>query len=118
MTEEQNVKNLEEQQAQAAVVLPHEYLIEGVKQGIEQIKREMAAAQKKYGERYNRKNIYEEFGRRFGYDDPEKIWQEFCLVFEKRSNQPSQIRKVIERIGDMARFVAGQRYMAEQQKEK
>ena len=114
MTEEQKTKNLDEQQAEAAVVLPQEYLIEGVKQSVEQIRMEMAAARKKYGDRYNTKNIYEEFGRRFGFNDPEKIWKEFELVFEKRSNQPSQIRKVIERIGDQARFIASHRYMAEQ----
>ena len=115
MTEEQKVKRVDEQQAGEAVLLPHEYLIEGVRKSVSELQRQMAEERKKYGGSYNWKNIYEEFGRRFGFNDPEKIWSEFELVFEKKSRQPSEIRKVIELIGDQARLHAAQKLFAEQQ---
>ena len=97
------------------VKIPQEYLIEGVRQAVADIKLKMLEARRKYGSQYNRKNPYEEFGRRFGFNDPEKIWSEFELVFEKKSRQPSEIRKVIELIGDQARLHAAQKLFAEQQ---
>lgn len=107
-----------QQAPQAQMVkIPHEYLIEGVKQAAEELKTKMAQARKKYGSRYNSKNVYEEFGRRFGYNDPERIWEEFHLISNKQSKQPSTIREVIKLIGEMARYSAISR-MREELKEK
>ena len=88
------------------VQIPHEYLIDGIKQAASEIKLKMMNARSKYGNRYNSKNDYEEFGRRFGYDDPEKIWTEYDRVWNKQSNEPAVIRKVLKLLGDMARYYA------------
>lgn len=112
-TEENKPKNPEGELVQ----IPHEYLIEGVKQAVQEIKQKMAAARAKYGNQYNQKNDYEEFGRRFGYNDPEAIWTEFDRVWNKQSNQPAVIRKVLRVIGDSARYYAIAR-LREDMKEK
>jgi hypothetical protein len=78
----------------------------------------MSAARVKYGNRYNEKNDYEEFGRRFGYNEPETIWKEYNLVFNKTSNQPAVIRNVLRLLGDMARYYAISRMREEMNKEK
>lgn len=100
------------------VEIPHEYLIDGVKKAVQEIKMKMSAARVKYGSRYNEKNDYEEFGRRFGYNEPETIWKEYDLVFNKTSNQPAVIRNVLRLLGDMARYYAISRMREEMNKEK
>lgn len=100
------------------VEIPHEYLIDGVNKAVQEIRMKMNAARGKYGNRYNEKNDYEEFGRRFGYSDPEKIWKEYDLVFSKTSNQPAVIRNVLRLLGDMARYYAISRMREEMNKEK
>lgn len=88
------------------VKIPQEYLIEGVRQAVADIKLKMLEARRKYGSQYNRKNPYEEFGRRFGYDNPVKIWEEYDLIWTRQSTQPSIIRKVAKLLGDQARIYA------------
>ena len=57
-------------------------------------------AEKKYGSRYNHKNIYAEARRRFG--DPKycakDYAEEYLLIERKQSEQPSNVRKVIVEI--------------------
>lgn len=101
-TEEQIPQNPEGEM----VEIPHEYLIEGIKRASSEIQEKMNKARIKYGSRYNSKNDYEEFGRRFGYNDPEKIWSEYDLVWNKQSTQPAVIRKIAKLLGDMARYYA------------
>jgi hypothetical protein len=113
----------EEQKPQQApqgemVKIPHEYLIEGVKQAVQEIEQKMAAARLKYLNRYNEKNDNEEFGRRFGYSDHEKIWTEFDRVWNRQSTQPAVIRKVLRVIGDSARYYAIARLRQEMKQEK
>ena len=105
------------EQEKKSIQLPKEYFIEGVKQSVKDVQKMMNDARSKYGNRYNKKNDYEEFGRRFGYKDPEKIWAEFELVWVKWSKQPASIRKVISAIGNAARNYALQRYVSEHQQE-
>lgn len=100
------------------VQIPHEYLIDGVKQAVQEIKQKMAAASAKYGNQYNQKNDYEEFGRMFGYNDPEAIWTEFDRVWNKQSTQPAVIRKVLRVIGDSARCYAIARLREDMKAEK
>lgn len=100
------------------VQIPHEYLIEGVRKAVMETKRKMAAARKQYGNSYNKKNDYEEFGRRFGWNDPEAIWAEFDRVWNKQSTQPAVIRKVLRVIGDSARYYAIARMREDLKKEK
>lgn len=107
---------MEEKQEQG-IRLPKEYLIEGVVRSIKDVKKMLSDARSKYGNRYNEKNDYEEFRRRFGYEDTEKIWTEFELVWVKQSKQPASIRKVISAIGNAARNYALQRYVSENQQE-
>ena len=102
---------------QQPIQLPKEYLIEGVKQSVKDVHKMMSDARSKYGNRYNEKNDYEEFGRRFGYNNPEEIWAEFELVWIKQSKQPASIRKVISAIGNAARNYALHRYVSEHQQE-
>ena len=99
------------------VQIPHEYLIDGVKQAVDEIDKKMRSARIKYGNQYNQKNDYEEFGRRFGYKDPERIWEEFDRVWNKQSNQPAVIRKVLRVIGDSARYYAIARLREDMKKE-
>ncbi len=109
----------QEQQQQpqegAMVEIPHDYLIDGVKQSVGDIMRLMKEMRVKHGPRYNEKNDFEEFGRRFGYDDAERIWAEFDLVWNKRSKEPSSVRKVVRLIGDSARYYAVERMRREAQ---
>ena len=88
------------------VEIPHEYLTDGMKHAAQKIQEKMTMARAKYGNQYNRKNDYEEFGRRFGYNDPEKILSEYVLVENKQSKEPAIIRNVVKLLGDMARYHA------------
>lgn len=101
----------EKQQQQQGIELPHEDLITGVRKVVENIRKSLKDAREKYGARYNKKNDYEEFGRRFGYDDPERLWHEFDLVWQKCSNEPSSIRRVLLEIGNGARTHAIKKYL-------
>lgn len=59
---------------------------------------------KKYGNRYNSKNDYEQIDRRFdnAHQDPQKFLDEFMLIQQKRSSQPASVRTVIQHIGARA----------------
>jgi isoleucyl-tRNA synthetase len=100
------------------VEIPHEYLIEGVKKAVEDVLQKMKDDRRKYGSAYNWNNIYETFGRRFGYHDAEKIWAEFSLVWDKKSTQPSNVRSIIKLLGDKARLYAISRMQEEARAEK
>ncbi len=106
----------ENKEQNGMVEIPHEYLIEGVKKAVRNVLKMMNDARLKYGDRYNKKNDYEVFERRFGYNDPEKLWAEFELIWQKKSNQPAALRKVITAIGLSARDYALHKYAMEQKK--
>lgn len=106
----------ENKEQNGMVEIPHEYLIEGVKKAVKDVLKMMNDARLKYGNRYNEKNNYEVFDRRFGYNDPEKLWAEFELIWQKKSNQPAALRKVITAIGLSARDYALHKYATEQKK--
>lgn len=101
----------EKQQQRQSIELPHEDLIQGVRKTVYNIQQAMKDAREKYGARYNKKNDYEEFGRRFGYDDPERLWHEFDLVWQKCSGEPASIRRVLLEIGNGARTYAIKKYL-------
>ncbi len=94
--------------------IPHHLLIQGVVRATKDVEAMLNDAQVKYGDRYNEKNDFEVFRRRFGYDDPEKIWNEFSLVYVKKSTLPAQLRKVINTLGNAARQYALQQMAAAQ----
>ena len=106
----------ENKEQNGMVEIPHEYLIEGVKKAVRDVHKMMNDARLKYGNRYNKKNDYEMFDRRFGYNDPEKLWAEFELIWQEKSNQPAALRKVITAIGLSARDYALHKYAMEQKK--
>lgn len=106
----------ENKEQNGMIEIPHEYLIEGVKKAVKDVLKMMNDARLKYGNRYNKKNDYEVFDRRFGYNDPEKLWAEFELIWQKKSNQPAALRKVITAIGLSARDYALHKYAMEQKK--
>lgn len=64
----------------------------------------LADQRRKYGARYNKKNPYEMFTRRFcdPRKEPEKFYDEYMLCLNKASNQPASVRTVIEEIGRQA----------------
>ena len=113
-TEEQKPQNPQGEM----VKIPHEYLIEGVRKAVDEAKAKMAEARAKYGSSYNKKNDYEEFGRRFGWNDPEAIWQEFDRVWNRQSKEPAVIRNVIKVLGNQARYYAIARLREEMKAEK
>lgn len=108
------------QQTEEMVEIPHEYLIDGVRKAVDDVDAFLAEARKQHGKNYNWRNDYETFDRRFGYNDLEKIWQEYKLVADKRSSQPAAVRHVIEKIGSRGRAYAilrmRQDYQEQQQK--
>ena len=59
---------------------------------------------KTYGARYDFKNPYETIGKRFGNagNDPGKFADEYILIQQKASRQPSCVRDVIAHIGSRA----------------
>ena len=94
------------QKTEEMVEIPHEYLVEGVRKAANDVDIFLAKARSKHGDRYNWKNDYETFAKRFGYEDAEKIWQEFTLVANKQSRQPAAIRHVIGQLGSRGRAYA------------
>ena len=105
-------------QTEEMVEIPHDYLIEGVKKAVDDVFEYMKDARRKYGSSYNEKNDYEMFSRRFGYEDAERIWKEFTLVANKRSNRPASVRGVITVLGNKARYYAIERMRKEYQEKK
>ena len=104
----------DDQQAENGMFeIPHDYLIEGVKVAVGDVHKMLNNARKKYGNHYNEKNDWEVFSRRFGYSDHEKLWAEFELIWQKKSNQPAAIHKVIQAIGLEARSYALRKYAME-----
>jgi hypothetical protein len=93
--------------------IPHDYLIEGVKEAVKSVHKMLNDARKKHGNHYNEKNDWELFSRKFGYNDPEKLWAEFELIWQKKSKQPAAVRKVIQAIGLQARTYALRKYAME-----
>lgn len=57
-------------------------------------------AQKKYGNRYNNKNRYEVMYKRFGdpQRDPERFYDEYGLILQKKSELPASVRYTVESI--------------------
>lgn len=102
-----------EEQDYGTFEIPHDYLIEGVRDAVSGVRKMMGDARLKYGNRYNEKNSYEVFDRRFGYNDAEKLWAEFELIWQKKSNLPAALRMVIQDIGQHARNYALRKYAKE-----
>ncbi|MCR5821059.1 MAG: hypothetical protein K6F94_08985 [Bacteroidaceae bacterium] len=98
----QQIEQELQQQGMQMVDVSRERMLEGIREAVKQMRKMMRDAKAKYGIRYNEKNEYEEFCRRFGWDDAEKILQEFDLIRAKQSQQPSVIRNVIKQLGENA----------------
>ncbi len=60
----------------------------------------LVEAQKKHGNRYNNKNRYEELYKRFGdpRKDPERFYDEYGLILQKKSELPASVRYTVESI--------------------
>lgn len=60
----------------------------------------LVEAQKKYGNRYNNKNRYEVMYKRFGdpIQDPERFYDEYGLILQKKSELPAIVRYTVESI--------------------
>lgn len=65
-----------------------------------QIHNMLVEAQKKYGNRYNNKNRYEVMYKRFGdpIQDPERFYDEYGLILQKKSELPAIVRYTVESI--------------------
>lgn len=108
----------EKKQSDGSMHIPREYFLEGMKDSVKKVRKMMADARERYGSRYNPKNDYEEFSRRFGMTDTEKILSEYELLLNKKSNEPAVIRRVLQQMGDNACMVAVCRYKQEESKKK
>lgn len=107
----------QQQMPEGVIILPKEYVLEGMENAMKEMHRMMSEARVKYGNRYNEKNEYEEFCRRFpGADDAERVLAEFEMVFDKKSSQPAGIRGTIKQLGDNARRYAYVKWLQEQKK--
>lgn len=113
MKENQNDEG--QQQTEGSVSIPREYVLEGVKDVVSSMHKMLDDARRKYGDRYNWKNEYEECLRRFNLDNPEDTLKEYDLIIAKQSKQPSSVRGVIRQIGENAFRYAIKKYLSEQQ---
>lgn len=114
MKENQNGEG-QQQQTEGTVPIPREYVLEGVKSTLASMHKMLDDAKRKYGDRYNRKNEYEQCLRRFNLDNPEDTLKEYDLIMSKQSKQPSSVRWVIRQIGDNAFRYAINKYLNVQQ---
>lgn len=95
-------------------VIPKELFLKCIKEAVTSLKQEVADARKKYGKSYNKNNDYEECLRHFNMKDADKVLEEYELIFNKKSSQPSVVRRVIAQVGDIARRHAAAEYMAKE----
>lgn len=114
MKENQNNEG-QQQQTEGSVSIPREYVLEGVKYVLASMHKMLDDARRKYGDRYNRKNEYEECLRRFDLDNPENTLKEYDLIMAKQSKQPSSVRGVIRQIGENSFRYAIKKHLSEQQ---
>lgn len=65
-----------------------------------EINKMLVEAQIKYGNRYNNKNRYEVMYKRFGdpRKDPERFYDEYGLILQKKSELPAIVRYTVESI--------------------
>lgn len=65
-----------------------------------EIDKMLADARREYGNRYNKKNKYEELYRRFcdPQKDPDKFYDEYALIVKKQSTLPAAVRTVVDTI--------------------
>lgn len=70
-----------------------------IKEG-ERIKKMLDQARLKFMDRYNDKNEYEKMYERFGRPEkePDKFFNEFNLIAEKKSKLPASVRYTLEKI--------------------
>lgn len=107
-----------QEEKQEYIVLPREYMIEGIVNATKEMHRMLQETRAEVGKLYNEMNEYEQCMRRFDVDDPEKVLAEYEKIFEKRSTLPSVIRGVLQQLGDNARNFATQKFLAPVAKEK
>lgn len=113
----ENQDNEGQQQTDKTVSIPREHVLEGIKDVVASMYKMLDEAQGKYGDRYNKKNEYEECLRRFDLDDTEATLKEYDLIMAKQSKQPSVVRGVIKQIGENAFRYAIIKYLNEQQEQ-
>lgn len=109
----ENQDNEGQQQTDKTVSIPREYVLEGIKDVVASMHKMLGEAREKYGDRYNKKNEYEECIRRFDLDDTEATLKEYDLIMAKQSKQPSVVRGVIKQIGENAFHYAIIKYLRE-----
>lgn len=65
---------------------------------------QLSIARQKYGNRYNRKNKYEQMYSKFGIpeDHPEQFYNEYVLITQKKSNLPASLREPVKEVCQMA----------------
>lgn len=113
----ENQDNEGQQQTDKTVSIPREHVLEGIKDVVASMHKMLGEAREKYGDRYNKKNEYEECLRRFDLDDTEATLKEYDLIMAKQSKQPSIVRGIIKQIGENAFRYAINKYLREQQEQ-
>ena len=66
-----------QEEKQEYIVLPREYMIEGIVNATKEMHRMLQETRAENGKLYNEKNEYEQCMRRFDVDDPEKVLAEY-----------------------------------------
>ncbi len=94
--------------------VPREYVLEGIKEGTGRLVKALMDSRIKYGKSYNENNLYEDFNRKFGFSDPDRILRAYERVFIKKSELPENIQKVVKEIGDYGRAYAADKYLKEE----
>ena len=84
-----------------------------------EIDKMLKEARMKYGNRYNKKNQYEELYRRFGdpQKNPDKFYDEYKLILAKQSTLPAAVRNTVDSIGNRAGYAYMVDFYQKQSKE-
>lgn len=112
------MKKEDPKEQQDVVMVPTEYMIDGIKGAVKAMHQMLRKAEKEYGMAYNRRNDYVITKDRVKLDDSEAVLREYDLIRAKKSNQPASVRRVIVQIGDNAARHAYARYVKEVQGDK
>lgn len=101
------------QPTEETVMVPDEYMIEGIGDTVKAMKRMLEDSKRKYGRTYNRNNDYEKFLRTIDTTDHKALLQEYILVRDKKSNLSQRLRAVVKELGENAERHAYLRYLRE-----
>ena len=89
---------------QKAPTITKKQLLPYVKKAWKELQKVLAEEKKRLGERYNNRNIYEQFPSLCNdpAKEPEKFFDEYMLCLNKVNPRPARVRNVIVHVGNRA----------------